>query len=548
MQNKITRAILPAVMLLSTFITPNSAQADPPGLLPKLTVEQRQKLDQYVSDYIKVLRVSETQPQPPMAEKFNQKFTELCYQRHREEYKKHGRWFYCEDNKEFRGDIRWDEVLTYRIYVQFLTRYGSLEKLPDYSKANHEKAIEFWRGWQLKDGSFRNPITGRSDPHQCNGQYIPAILKLLGSEPLYETGAFGAAEPNIDATLKLVAGGNMNHGLAAVSTMLKQIHDGQTDYIPVLERAVELALSHLSPHTGMFHGPKGNPTGGAWRSYGTTDQAMKGINRLVAYMGVENMPYRHVRADKLIETQEQTRKGPVSVNRNTSEMMVQCLLESPHRRKEMLKALDGHSKVIVEGEPWKSLITGDYVGYMLAMYGSYLNWEGYEDTVPRLPFTTGAAYGYRVEVGPFGRSVNVIKKRPEELLWDENWSDAKYGLRARNTAHENRKVIEVVPASAEDWTKSVDKEGRIILTRTFSLENVGLENPYLKIKWSGGDIEILMNGVWVKKKLVGLADFGAVHIPEEARKTLKVGKNTLVVRTVGKTDSPNISAGLIDWK
>jgi len=556
MQNNITRAILPAVMLLSTLITPGSAQGQEPfsfwlhpPLPGNLTVEQQRKLKQYVPDYIKVLRVSETQPQPPMAVEFNQKFTELCVQRHRKEYKKHGRWFYCEDNKEFSGDIRWDEVLTLRIYVQLFTQYGSLEKIPDYSKANHEKAIKFWQGWQLKDGSFRNPITGRGDPKQCNGQYIPGILTLLGSEPLYEIGAFRAAEPDVDATLKLVAGGNMNHGLATVSTMLKRIHEGQTDYIPVLERAVELALSQLSPHTGMFHGPKGNPTGGAWRGYGTTADTMKGMSRLVGYMGVENLPYRHVRADKLIETQEQTRKGPVSVNRNTSEMMVQCLLESPHRRKELFEALDGHSKLIMEGEPWKSLITGDYAGYMLAMYGSYLNWEGYENIVPRLPFTTGAAYDYRVEVGPFGRCVNVIKKRPEELLWDKNWSYAKYGLRARNTAHENRKVIDVVPASAEDWTRSVDKEGRIILTRTLSLEKVGLENPYLKIKWSGGDIEILMNGVFVKKKLVGLADFGAVHIPEEARKTLKAGKNTLVVRTVGKTESaPNVSAGLIDWK
>jgi len=349
--------------------------------------------------------------------------------------------------------------------------------------------------------------------------------------------------------LKQVAGGNMNHGLATVSTMLKLIHEGQTDYIPVLERAVELALSRLSPHTGMFHGPKGNPTGGAWRGYGTTADTMKGMSRLVGYMGVENLPYRHVRADKLIETQEQTRKGAVSVNRNTSEMMVQCLQESPHRRKELLEALDGHSKLIMEGEPWKNLITGGYAEYGLAIFGPYLNWEGYEDTHPPLRFTTGAAHDYRVEVGPFGRCVNVIKKRPEELLWDKNWSYAKYGLRARNTAHENRKVIDVVPASAEDWTRSVDKEGRIILTRTLSLEKVGLENPYLKIKWSGGDIEILMNGVLVKKKLVGLADFGAVHIPEEARKTLKAGKNTLVVRTVGKTDSPpTISAGLIDWK
>lgn len=266
-----------------------------------LTVEQRRKLDRYILDYIKVLRVSKTQPQPAMVDNFNQKYTELCRKRAEEEYKKHGRWFYCEDRREFGGGICWDEVVTYRTYWQLYARYGSLEKLPNYSKENHEKAIKFWQGRQ------------------------------------------------------------MNHGTATVSVMMRRIHEGKSEFIPALERAVELAVSQLSPHTGMFHGPKGGPSGGAWSGYGATAETMKGMLRLIGYMGVENMPYRHVRADKLIENQEHFRKAAVSVKRNTSETrgLSQAdpghgrpVLDEPARRQPAgLSRRDGRRRVADAGRP-----------------------------------------------------------------------------------------------------------------------------------------------------------------------------------------------------
>ena len=150
--------------------------------------------------------------------------------------------------------------------------------------------------------------------------------------------------------------------------------------------------------------------------------------------------------------------------------------------------------------------------------------------------------------GPFVRFANVIKKRPEELFTHKDWTYEKYGLRSRNAVHGNRKVIDVVAASADCWSRSIDDQGQIEMKRTFTLGKEKLQNPYLKIKWAGGDIEILLNGVLVKKKLGGLADFGAVHIPDDARKTLKAGANTLVVRTVGKANELSVNAGVIDWK
>ena len=530
---------------LLTCATMAHAQMIPEGL----TVEQQKKVDQYIRDYIKVMRVKEPQPQPPAVAAFNKKYTEVCLKRAESEYKKHGRWFYCEDRREFGGGIRWDEVVTYRTYWQLYANYGALEKIPNYSKKNHEEAIKFWQSWQKKDGAFYNMFTGRggsakhSDQVQCNSKYIPPpnIMGMLGCKPFYKSGTYGAAKPDVAACLKQVAGGQMNAGTAIVAVMMKMIHAGETEYIPDVERAVELAVARISPRTGMFTG------GGNWSGYGTTAETMKGLLRLIGYMGVENMPYRHVRADTIIANQTAMRKGAVSVKRNTAEMMVQCLLESPYRSDELLKALDGHSKAISAGGA-NSHMKGDYTAYVFVMFGPYLNWKGYDGMAPRTPFPTGVADDYRVEVGPFGRCANIIKKRPEELLWHKDFTYARYGLRARNTAHEKRKVIDVVPASSEGWAKSTDSKGRAVLTRTLKLEKAKLENPYLKIKWSGGDIEILLNGVLVKKKLAGLKDFGAVHIPDEARKTLKTGENALVVRSVGKAGALNASAGLIDWK
>jgi len=514
-----------------------------------LTGEQRRKLDQSILDTIKVMRLKKTQPQPPQVERFNEKYTAYCRRRAEAEYTKHGRWFYCEDHKEFRGNIRWDEVVTYRVYWQLYARCGSLEKIPNYTKANHRKALAFWQRWQERDGSFYNPFTGRGSGPGCNGKYVPVIMQLLGGRPLHETSGYGAATLDVDLCLRQIAGRQMNHGTATASVILRRIHKGHVEFIPVLERAVELALTHVSPHTGMFHGPGGKPSGGAWSGYGTTAETMKGLLRLIGYMGVENMPCRHVRADTLIANQDLFRKGPISVKRNTAEMIVQCLLESPYRSEELLEALGGHARVILSGQPSKSHITGDYAAYILMMFGPYLNWEGYDGRAPRTPLHLGVAYDWRVEIGPFGRCANVIRKQPAERLWHKDWRYARYGLRARNTAHEKRKVIDVVPASAEGWTQSKDDKGRVVLMRTFTLGKARLDSPYLKMKWSGGDIEIVVNGILVRRKLGGLADYGAVHITPEARKSLHPGENTIGIRAVSEAKRPlKAGAGLIDWR
>ncbi|MBT3192101.1 MAG: hypothetical protein HN341_06060 [Verrucomicrobia bacterium] len=508
----------------------------------------KQRKDRFVLDAITRIRVKEQQPQPPMVEEFNEKYTAYCLKRAEAEYKENERWFYCEDKQEYGDSIRWDEVVTFQIYWQLRSQLGSLEELPNYSKENHQKAIEFWQRWQQKDGAFHNILTKKGDPNSCNQKYIPNIMKLLGCQPMYETSGYGPAQLNAVKSMREITAGNMNWGTATAAVMFERIHEGDIETIPILEQVVELAVAQLSPHTGMFHGPGGNPSGEAWIDYGLTAETMKGFGRIIGYMGVENIPYRHVRADKLIENQEWFHKSHVSVKRNTAEMMMQCLLESSYRKDELLEALDAHSSVIMSGKPWTSNTTGDYAAYVLLIFGSYLHWKGYEGRPPRTQHHQGVGYDWRVEVGPFGRSVNIIRKRPEERLTDKDFSYAQYGMRARNAAHEKRSVIDVVLASAEGWTVKAGKTGGVSAACALVLDPAILQNPYIKIKWSGGDIEIFLNNVPVKKKLGNWADFGAVHVPDEARKALRNGENTLMVRSKSPADNFSVSAGLIDWR
>ena len=517
-------------------------------LVPEdLTTEQLQKFDNYMLENIERIRMPESQSQPDKIAVFNEKYSELCLKRAEAEYAAHGKWFYCEDKGEFGGGIRWDEVVTYRIYWQLFARYGSLEKIPNYSKQNHQKAIAFWREWQRDNGVFYNAITGRGTgaDKNCNGKYVPAILKLLGAEPKHKASGHGASEINVQQMFKQVRGRQMNHGTAPLAALVQQVQEGQNDKIPAVEHVVELAVAQISQHTGMLNG-RNNP-GGGWAGYGATAESMKGYLRLIGYLGVENMPYRKQRADTLLENQAIMRGRGVSVTRNTAEMMIQSLLESSYKQDELLVALNEHSKLILSGKPWNSHISGDYAAYALMMFGPYLNWEGYEGRTPRTPWPLGMANDWRIVVGPYWRCASMIKRSPEEMMWHKDWSIEQYGLHARNAEHEKRQIQDIVPASTQGWVVGTDKEGRALRTKTFELPAGELHDLYVKIKWDS-DIEIFVNDLLVAKKLGKMSDYGGVHIPESIRKTLKHGKNKLVIRTVEKSHQFTADAGLIAWR
>ncbi len=501
------------------------------------------KLERCFKDNIKDIRLKGKIKPPKNVSTFLDKYSQYCEKRATSEIEAHGRWFYCEDKKEFGGDIRWDEVVTYRIYSQLLDHYGSLEKLPGYTPARLKKARLFWQKWQKPNGSWINHLTRKGTPRQCNGKYVGVILKLLNTNPLYQTTGHGAFEIDTQKCFREIAARKMNHGTAHLSSMLNQIQDGNVALIPAFERAVELAMREISNVTGMFHGPNGK--GGYWNRYGATAETMKGLLRLIAYLGLENIPYRSVRADSLIENQKPMRAASLSVKRNTAEMFVQCMLESPYRNKELLEALKKHSVVILKNQPHQSHVTGDYAAYVLQIFGPFLHWEGYEDSTPRTRFYQGMQNDYRVEVGPYGRAVNLIPKKPEEKIDHPEWSYEKCNLRMRNLVHRSREIIEIVPASASTWDKNI-RSG--VISMNFSLEDLKLENPYIKLRWSGDNIEILLNDVPVKRKIGEFKDYGAICIPSNIVKSLKVGVNKLSIRPLHGKEIINLSAGIIDWK
>ena len=550
----VKKVVVIAGLLFATSVMSMADMLGPDDLSP----EQKETIEKYRLDFIKANRLSEKQQMPEFFKTFKEKYKEYCLKLAQEEYKKHGRWFYCQDYRKFGdGYKRWDEVVTFRIYWSLINYYGGLEKIPDYSKENHEKAIKFWQSWQYPDGSFKNPFDAKTP---INYKYVPSILELLGARALYKStiGVKGGSEKiNLNT---FWSGCTTFHGLngqaAVASEMFTKIHEGKTEYIPALERGIEIFLSRMNSKTGMFHENK-IPQNKQWSEYGTTANHMKCLSRLVGYSGVENMPYRHRRADTLIAKQRYFQLAGVDVLRNTAEMYMQCIEESPYQREALLKALAKNALAYHNDQPWKSHLTGDYTIYAIQMFGPLLNWDGYEEKTPRTPHYNGIANSYRIMIGPFGRCANIIEKTPEEMPWHKDWSIEKYGLQTRNTEYDRREVVDIVPVCQNNhWQESRDVQGRFVLTQTFNLKDTELENPYLKMQWSGGDIEIYVNNIFIKKKLAGLnqpedktlSKFGAVYIPSQARKALQKGQNIIkIISNRNADNAPQVRIGLIDW-
>ena len=221
-----------------------------------------------------------------------------------------------------------------------------------------------------------------------NYKYVPNILELLGARALYKStiGVKGGSE-KIDLNT-FWSGCTTFHGLngqaAVASEMFTRIHEGKTEYIPALEQGIEIFLSRMNSVTGMFHEDK-IPQNKQWSEYGATANHMKCLSRLIGYSGVENMPYRHRRADTLIANQRYFQLADVAVLRNTAEMYMQCIEESPYRREELLKALAKNAQAYYNEQPWKSHLTGGYTIYVMQIFGPLLNWDGYEKKAPRTP-------------------------------------------------------------------------------------------------------------------------------------------------------------------
>ncbi len=520
---------------------------------PQMTFEQRQRAIAFQHDHLQHLRLGQPQPTPEFVQKYNRLATAAAERDIAVDQQKTGRWFFAYNRV---GGDNGPEYATVHRYSQLLLSYGNLENLPGYSKENHHQAVRYWQSWQ-------DPTTGRfrnvDDPTApINGKYMPALLTMLKVAPLYPWMADGGAGLNPESVTRICARrpwyATQFHAATFQHTcMLTAIHEGHPQYVPHLEQGLELLLPMINPRTGMLGGPD-NLAGSNWSDYSATADTLKGGARLVGYMGVENLPYRHKRADHLLRNLDHF-CGSVAVQRNMLEACVHCITESTYRREELYRAIEKIANSAMHGSPWETQHTASYVTYLFCLAGGVLHWDMYDGRLPLTPqvLNNGVLHDWRILIGPYGRVATVYQKPADDIFWNSQWSNERYqqqGYAVRNDQHDRRTIHEVVPMRREGWVFDQGPNGRFVGETTFTLPpgSAPLEYPFLKMTWDS-PITIWVNGKKTSHKIGTMDEPGGIFLPEDIAATLKPGSNTVRVQTTTKsTTAPQVSIGLIDWR
>jgi len=520
---------------------------------------------------VKRLRHPTQQKTPNWARKVFQEKVRVLRERAERNYRETGRWYYVKyENGDCGSGVWWDEVASHRVYVQLQGLLGGIEKLPNYSPENHKKAIEFWQGWQNEQtGLFHNPFfVDPANPdverktegynaaqyrrrplhERVTQKYLPGILTALGSAPPYEVaedrklaeGDVASTVRGIEKSLLRGARGQTigNQVTRQIWVVADHIDEGKTEFIPDYERLMALLIRRFDSETGLL----GRPSFG---DYITSANNVKCNARIIGYVGLENYPYRNALADSLADAFSESSVGNSGAIRNWSYLSTLVLQQTDHRSDDLYTAIENLVKGFAKGG------SPGYCWMALSTATAWLHWdlaslEAFKDPSVAACYN-GVNRPYRSVVGPFGRWVNLIPRKPQETYGHPGFSWDKHSLRARNAVHEKRKVIDIVPSTSEGWAKSTDGEGRVILKQTFTLGDQKLRTPYLKAKWNGGH-EIYLNDVLVKQISGNFPDHCGLYIPQSARETLQEGRNVISVRATSPNREPEIELGLIDWK
>ena len=168
---------------------------------------------------------------------------------------------------------------------------------------------------------------------------------------------------------------------------------------------------------------------------------------------------------------------------------------------------------------------------------------------------------WRFVAGPYGNWVNVIPKKPEEIFGHSDYDVKKYGIKARNREHWQKKIIDIIPQQEVALrldTSGETGEGTFIFSLTRD-QLANMQAPYLKATWRG-PYDISLNGEPVKQVRYNLPDVPAGwYISPSAASTLHVGENTVTVTLIGpgkdqKTEAPLseeapfIRLGVVKWQ
>ena len=520
---------------------------------PHMTFQQRQRAVAFQQENLRHLRLQEQRPTPEFVRQYNRLATAAAERDVLADQEKTGRWFFTNNRA---GGANGPEYATVLRYSQMLISYGSLEELPGYSTDNYDEAVRFWQSWQdPKTGRFRN-VDDPAAP--INGKYLPELLQMLKVAPLHPWMADGGGDLDVEAVTRTCArrpwfSTQFHSATFQHACMLSAIHEGHLEYIPHLEHGLELLLPLINPQTGMLGGP-GNLEGPNWSGYSATADTLKGGGPVVGYMGIENLPHRHRRADHLLRNVQHFCRGDVPVQRNMLEACVHSITESTYRRKELYDAVGQIANSATHGTPWDSQGTASYVTYLFCLAGGFLNWDMYDGRLPLTPqiLNNGVFHDWRILIGPYGRVANVYQKPADESFWNPNWSYAWYqknGYAVRNDQHDRRAIRDIVPMTADGWQSGKDAQGRFAGEKTLTIPPgaMPLECPFLKMTWDS-PITIFVNGERVSQKLGTLDEPGGVLLPGPVAATLKAGANTVRVHSVAKARGAHkVAVGLIDW-
>lgn len=564
--------IVAAIFLMGIIILPGMQAADKkPAKSSKLS-EESALLARISYENVKHLRHPAKQKTPDWVRKVFEEKVCALKERLERNYKETGLWYYVKsEESDSGGKVWWDESATHRVYVTLQGFLGGIENLPHYSPENHKKAIDFWQSWQNEEtGLFYNPFfvdpanptvrrkTEGYDPRiyhrrgkdieKVNQKYVPLVLGGLGTAPLYKVEEerrltkenIGVSVEDTAKTLKKGARGQTigNQVTRQIWLMADHIDSGRTELIPDYERLMSLLLRRFDSRTGLLGKPR-------FSDYVTSGNNVKCNARIIGYIGLENNPHRRKLADAL--AQAFSRKGvrQSGAVRNWSYLTTLVLQQTDHRSKDLYTAIENLVKRFANGGQ------AGYSWMALSTATAWLHWDIADcEAFPGEPSVAlcynGLNRPYRSVVGPFGRWVNLIPRELDETYGSSGFSWEKHSLRARNAAHEKRKVVEIVPASAEGWSKSTDEKGRAILKRAFSLDGKELQAPYLKAKWKGS-FELYLNDVLIKRVSGSFPDYCGFYVPDAAAATLKKGDNVIVAKSLTSDSSFTFEVGVIDW-
>ena len=271
------------------------------GFQERVPIERQKGTEIIKQAYLEHERARDPMPMPPWIGQLKDKVHQTALHFARKAYRETERFFYI-PNAYLKPGLPWDEVTTNHIFARLLQRLTN-EELPDYSPENHRRAIEWWLSWQnRKTGAFHNPIyvdpqnpsiVRKKDPtyeaRDVNAKYLPAVLRLLGTEPLLPAQMHGSAEAGeIDYDefwKKVVDEAYYNHGGIMVNAMLHDIADGKADRIPAVEFAVSYTVDRIDPALGILPS-----TSRDWSTYAAMEPTLKTYGRLIGQQAVENLP------------------------------------------------------------------------------------------------------------------------------------------------------------------------------------------------------------------------------------------------------------------